>query len=81
MFQLSMHAINRIRERRLRVEWLLAALDGKRKRQSDGTILCCDPVSRCAMVIDPKQMLIITALSLRPSKFKRIYSRRNHYGS
>lgn len=76
MYQLTLHAQQRIKQRRLRVKWLLAALDGKRARQGDGTIMLCDPDSRCALVIDPKTNLIITALKLRPSKFKRIFARR-----
>lgn len=76
-YQLSMHAIQRIEQRRLRPEWLVAALDGKRARQNDGTVIFCDPESRCALVIDPTRMLVITALRLRPARFRRIYSRRH----
>jgi len=80
-YQLSMHAIQRIEQRRLRAEWLVAALEGKQARQGDGTIICCDPETRCALVIDPKSKLVITALKLRPAKFRRIYSRsRSYYG-
>lgn len=81
MYQLSNHAIQRIEQRRLRPEWLVAALDGKRAWQKDGTLVFCDPKTRCALVINPKTMLVITALRLRPAKFKRIYSRRYHNGS
>ena len=45
-YQLSMHAIQRIEQRRLRPEWLVAALDGKQARQNDGTVIFCDPESR-----------------------------------
>lgn len=80
-YQLSLHAIQRIEQRRLRAEWLVAALEGVSARQRDGTIIYCDPTSRCALVINPKTMLVVTALKLRPAKFRRIYSRsRNHYG-
>lgn len=77
IYQLSLHAMQRIEQRRLRPEWLVAALDGKRAQQNDGTILFCDPSTRCALVIDPKSRLVITALKLRPAKFRRIYSRRH----
>lgn len=80
-YQLSVHAIRRIEQRRLRPEWLVAALDGKRAQQGDGTIILCDPETRCALVIDPKTLLVITALKLRPAKFRRIYSgSRSYYG-
>lgn len=78
-YRISAHAKRRIRQRRLRVEWLLAALDGKRARLIDGTLVLCDPVSRCAIYINEQRMLIITAMRLHPSKYKRIYSaRRKH---
>ncbi len=76
MYRLSAHAQRRIRQRRLRVEWLLAALEGKQRRQIDGTVMFCDPVTHVALVIDLQRMLIITAIRLRPAKYKRIYSGR-----
>ena len=80
MYQLSLHAMQRIEQRKLRPEWLLAALEGVQAQQDDGTVMYCDPDSRCALVIDPNSRLVITALKLRPAKFKRIYSRRKHHG-
>lgn len=76
MYRLSHHAQQRIKERHLHVRWLLAALDGKRARLPDGTLVLCDPVSRCALYINEQRMLIITAMRLQPSKYKRIYSAR-----
>ena len=76
-YRLSVHAMRRIEQRRLCPEWLVAALDGVSARQDDGTVIYCDPASRCALVIEPKSRLVITALRLRPAKFRRIYSRRH----
>lgn len=80
MYLLSRHAQHRIKQRRLKVEWLLAALDGKVATQVDGTLIFCDPETRCALVIKPSSRLVVTAMRLRPSKFKRIYKRRFHHG-
>lgn len=76
MYQLSLHAIRRIKERNLRVEWLLAALDGREARQADGNLFLVDPASRCALVINPRSRTVITALRLRPSRYKRLFSQR-----
>lgn len=80
LYQLSDHAIQRIKQRKLRIEWLLAALDGERVVQGNGTVMLCDPATRCTLIVDPNRNLIITALRLRPAKYKRIFSRRKHHG-
>lgn len=76
MYTLSHHAQQRIKQRNLRVRWLLAALDGKRARLEDGTLVLCDPVSRCALYISERDNLVITAMCLNPHKYRRLYMRR-----
>lgn len=84
MYKLSLHARRRIEQRNLTVEELLAALNGRQIIQRSGTVLFCDPLTRCAVVIDLKAMAVVTALRLKPSKYRRLFSegkRRKNYGS
>lgn len=76
MYQLSIHAIHRIKERRLKIEWLLAALDGKEARMSDGTVFLVDPASRCALIIARDGCTIVTVVRMRPARYKRMFSKR-----
>jgi hypothetical protein len=81
MYRLTHHAQRRIKKRRLRVEWLLAALDGRKRSLSDGTMLFCDPKSRCALVIRREQMLVVTAFRISESRFRKIFNRRKRWPS
>lgn len=76
MYRLSYHATQRIKQRRLQAEWLLAALEGRLYVQPDGLHLLYDPSSRCALIVDPQSKVIITALRLKPAHAKRIFSAR-----
>ena len=76
MYQLSLHAVRRIKERKLRTEWLLAALDGKQAHMPDGTLILVDPATRCALFVAPNSRIVVTAMKLRPAHYRRIFSRR-----
>jgi hypothetical protein len=76
MYQLTIHATQRIRERRLKVPWLLAALDGRKRSLPNGTMLYVDPKTRCALIINREMMIIVTALRLSHRRFKKIFQRR-----
>lgn len=75
MFRLSRHAQRRIRQRKIRVEWLLAALEGERSKQRKGGVfLLGDPASRCALVIDLKfGGIVVTVIKLSPRKYRRLF--------
>lgn len=68
-YRITLHAQQRIAQRRFKVEELLAALEGKRVRLADGLIVHCDPISRVALVIDPKTNMVVTALRLKRGKY------------
>lgn len=76
MYRLSHHAIQRIHQRQLPVEWLVAALDGERFAYKHGTVILCDVATRCAVVIEPENRVILTAFLLRPNKFRQLFKRR-----
>lgn len=80
MYRLTLHAARRIKQRRLTVEELLAALEGRRFLQRNGLTVFCDPVSRCALLIDLKTGSVVTALRFRRSKFRRIFSGEKQHG-
>jgi len=78
-YRLTKHAQRRIKERRLKVEWLLAALDGRKCSQRDGTMLFCDPKSRCALIIVREEMLIVTAVRISERRFKKLFGRKRRW--
>lgn len=77
MYRLSRHAAHRIKRRRLRVEWLLAALNGRRFRQRDGYVFLCDPQTRCTLVVAPEARLIVTAFKMDRETYRRMFERTN----
>lgn len=76
MYQISLHALRRIKQRRLKAEWLVAALEGKKRSLPDGTMIFADVKSRCALIIIRERMLIVTAMRLSERRFKKIFKRR-----
>jgi hypothetical protein len=75
VYRITAHARQRIRERRLPIEWLVAALDGRCYPYASGLLLLCDPRSRCAVVVNPENGNIVTAIRLKPAAYKRMFSR------
>lgn len=75
MYMLSTHAQKRIRRRHLRADDLAAALDGYDYARPDGTLLFCDPRSRCTVLVNPHRYIVITAFKMKPSKFRRLFGR------
>ena len=76
MYRLSEHARERIRRRRLHAEDLVAALDGLEATRYDGTLLLCDALSLCTLIVNPHNATILTAYKMKPVKFRRIFSAR-----
>ena len=74
-YRISQHAMQRIEQRNLSAEELIAALDGRRFLQANGTTVFLDPHTRCAVVIDLAAMYVLTAFRLKRGKLKRRYSR------
>jgi len=74
-YTISEHARQRIAERALPAEHLAAALDGRAYEQADGHVGYCDPRSRCLVVIDPQDAVVVTAYRLKRKQLKRRYSR------
>ena len=75
MYTLTYHAYSRIQERQLSAEELAVAVMGRRIVQYDGRELIYDPRTRCAVVIDPYSMTILTAFRLKKKQIKRYCSR------
>lgn len=73
-YRLSAHAQARIKERRIPVEWLLSALEGRVARLPDQTLIFCDRASRCALVVNPEARVIITVYRMKRKQVKRVYS-------
>lgn len=75
MYTLTYHAAMRIQERQLSAEEMVVAVEGRRIVQYDGRELIYDPRTRCAVVVDPYSMTILTAFRLKKKQIKRYCSR------
>lgn len=75
MYNLTHHAYSRIQERQLTAEELAVAVTGRRIVQYDGRELVYDPHTRCAVIVDPYSMTILTAFRLKKKQIKRYCSR------
>lgn len=76
-YRLSAHAQQRIRQRNIPVEWLLAAMDGRAAEQVDGTVIMYDRCSRCALIVNPEAMVIVTVFRLKRKQIKQIFSKQH----
>ena len=79
MYTLTYHASMRIRERQLSAEELAVAVAGRRIVQYHGREIVYDPRTRCAVVVAPFSMVILTAFltafRLKKKQIKRYCSR------
>lgn len=71
MYRLSHHAYRRIKQRSLPIDGLLAAMEGIRYVLPDGTIVLCDSISHCALILDPNEQVVLSAFRLRRKNRKR----------
>ena len=72
MYRLTPHAIERIAQRDLQAEELLAALEGRAVRQQDRTIFY-DRTTRCVVVV--KGEWVLTAYRTTRGEVKRTFGR------
>ncbi len=76
MYSFTVHAMLRMRERLITAEELLAVIDsGRVYKIRDGNRMLYDPVSKCAVFLNPAKRTIITVFRLKKKQVKRWCSR------
>lgn len=76
MYRISAHAWRRICKRGLSAAELAAALDGICVASRNGTFVYGDPVTRCAVVVDEGQRVVLTAVRYDEAQWSSVFGER-----